>query len=359
MDRRDFLFSLTASALSASAPVIGLAKTVANTAPQKPFFSQREERLSQVTPPLAEIGDHDLLRVVVVAIGGAGGDITARLRPAVSYPFETVAVDTDLIGLNRVPAQRRILLGSGGQEQLSPNDVRLLAKSKAPEITSALAGADIVLIISSLGGGAGTGAAPVVAAIAHDLGALTVGVPVLPFPFEGLRRNQIAAAGLNALARRADIVVPISNADLLHSLPAGAPFSDVFAQSQTAIENVYWGIAGVTALQGLVSVDLEDIRTTLAGTTTGIGWGHSQGTSRTREATQSAMQHPLLGIDRLKAARGIQVSIRAERTSLKIREINDVMTALRAEAQPDAMIIFGANYHEASPDMLEVSILAA
>ena len=358
MDRRTFLLSLSGSALGAAFPGAGYASALLNPMPEPGRV------VVQVEPPACTTGNQDIEsgnnepQLCVIAVGGAGGHVVSSLFTRVSAQNNFVAINTDLIGLSRVPAQTRILLGDGTMDMLTPNATRLEARNRSADIAHAIKGADIVMVIAGLGGAAGTGIAPVVAEIAKASGALTIGVPILPFDFEGMRRNQIATIGLRALKRRSDFVVPIPNTDVAAAFPPETAFAEVFDQCQQAVDTLYWNLVGSMSQSGLVNVDPEDIRAIASGTVA-LGWGSAQGASRALEAVESAIQHPLLGVDRLKSTHGVHVAIRAEKSSLKMREINEVMKRLRGEVTSDTPMMFSANYPPLGKDNFEVSILSS
>ena len=357
MDRRSFLLSLSGSALGTVLPGAGYASSLPNPMPGERRVVVQVEPAECATGNQAIEASNTEPQLCVIAVGSAGGHVVSSLMTRVSAQNNFVAINTDLIGLSRVPAQTRILLGDGTVEMLTPNATRLEALNRSAEIAQAIKGADIVMVIAGLGGAAGTGIAPVVAEIAKASGALTVGVPILPFDFEGMRRNRIATIGLRALKRRSDCVVPIPNTDLAARLLPETAFSEVFEQCQQTVDTLYWNLVG-SMTHGLVGVFPEDIREIASGTVA-LGWGSAQGASRVLEAAKSAIQHPLLGVARLKSTQGVHVAVRAEQSSLKMREVHEVLETIRGEVIADIPMVFSANYLPLGNGNFEVSILSS
>ena len=273
---------------------------------------------------------------------------------------EFISANTDAQALGRTRAGQAIQLGTSGLGAGSkPDKGREAAEAAADEIRQAIRGAHMLFITAGMGGGTGTGAAPVVARIAKDMGILTVGVVTKPFEWEGGRRMANAEAGLQELEANVDSLVVVLNEKLLDVLGDDITQEDAFAEANDVLKNAVGGIAEIINDYGFVNVDFEDVRTVMSEPGKAMmGTATASGPDRARIAAEKAVACPLLeGID-LSGARGVLVLITAARGSLKLNESKTAMEAIRHYASPEAQTIYGAAYDDALGDEIRVTVVA-
>ena len=307
-----------------------------------------------------EIVDKDPSSTVikVIGVGGAGGNAVDHMMREGVQGVEFICANTDAQALKRSQAPIKLQFGSSGLGAgAKPDAGRTAAEGAREEIAEALTGAHMVFITAGMGGGTGTGAAPVVAEVARELGALTVAVVTKPFHFEG-KRLRIAEAGLEQLAKHVDSLIVILNERLMEVLGEEVSVQDAFKAADNVLRNAVGGIAEIINFPGLVNVDFEDVRTVMGEMGMAMmGSAFAAGVDRARLAAEQAVASPLLEGIHLSGARGVLVNITAS-GSLRMKEVNEVMNTIRAFAAEDAHIIFGAVFDEAMQDQLRVTVVA-
>ncbi len=297
--------------------------------------------------------------IKVVGVGGAGGNAVNHMVDRGVQGVEFLCINTDAQALAKSKADSTLQIGGTGLGAgAKPEAGRAAAELDRARITDALRGAHMVFITAGMGGGTGTGAAPVVAEIAKELGALTVAVVTKPFSFEGSRREKAADHGLSELEARVDSLIIVLNEKLEEVLGEDITQIEAFAAADGVLNNAVAGIAEIINIEGLVNVDFEDVKTVMGEQGKAMmGTAMASGDDRARVAAENAVQSPLLeGVD-LSGARGILVNITAGR-DLKLRETRVAMETIRAFAAEDATIILGTVYDESLGDSLRVTVVA-
>ena len=297
--------------------------------------------------------------IKVVGVGGAGGNAVNHMIGRGVQGVEFIALNTDRQALSRSQAEHIIQLGEQGLGAgANPGAGRAAAEAAEERIREALAGANMVFLTAGMGKGTGTGASPVVAKIAKELGVLTVGVVTKPFQFEGNRKMQIAESGIDQLVEHVDSLIVVLNQNLFDVMDEDASLEDAFKRADDVLHNAVAGIAEIINVPGLVNVDFADVRTVMGEQGKAMmGIGEAAGLDRARLAAEQAVASPLLdGVD-LSGARGVIVNITANR-SLKLRETNDVINTIKAFCADDATIIHGTVFDESMGDTLRVTVVA-
>ncbi len=298
--------------------------------------------------------------IKVVGVGGGGCNAIGRMGALESRHVEFIAINTDDQALARATAGARVHiggaaargLGAGGQPEVGER----AAEESAEDVRDALRGADLVFIAACMGGGTGTGAAPVVARVATELGALTIGVVTMPFAFEGRRRGRLAAAGVEALARRVDTLLVVSNDRLLTRAGRKLGLADAFALADDALRPAIEGIATIIAVPGLVNVDFADVRSVMRGAGTALmGTGRASGDGRGAEAARRAVTSPLIDTS-IDGATAALFTISGHDYTLG--DVNEAAQIIAAAVHPDANIIFGATVNDALGDDVQVTVIA-
>ena len=296
--------------------------------------------------------------IKVVGVGGAGGNAVDHMIRNGVVGVEFVVANTDAQSLSRCLAKHQLQLGSSGLGAgAKPEAGRAAALEQRETIREVLAGSHMCFITGGMGGGTGTGAAPVVAEIAREMGVLTVAVVTKPFAFEG-RRLRIAEAGIEELAEHVDSLIVILNEKLMDVLGEDVSMKDAFRAADDVLYNAVAGISEIINCPGLVNVDFEDVRTVMAEMGMAMmGSAYAAGIDRARVAAEQAVASPLLEGVNLSGARGVVVNITASE-ALKMREVHEVMRTIQSFSAEDAHIIFGAVYDEAMGDNLRVTVVA-
>lgn len=297
--------------------------------------------------------------IKVVGVGGAGGNAVAHMIEKGVQGVEFICANTDAQALSRIPANTLIQLGKTGLGAgAKPEAGRQAAEEDRDRIRDALRGAHMVFITAGMGGGTGTGAAPVVAEVAQELGILTVAVVTRPFDFEGSKRCKVAEDGLEQLSSRVNSLIVVLNERLLDVVGDDATQEDCFREADNVLHNACAGIAEIINVDGDVNVDFEDVKTIMSEVGKAMmGTATASGPDRAREAAELAIASPLLeGVD-LSGARGVLVNITSGR-SLKLKETKEVMSIIRDYAAEDATVIFGTAYDETMGDSLRVTVVA-
>lgn len=297
--------------------------------------------------------------IKVVGVGGAGGNAVAHMIRSGISGVEFICANTDAQALAATDAPVQIRLGRTGLGAgAKPDQGRAAAETAREEIRAALNGANMVFITAGMGGGTGTGAGPVVAEVAKELGILTVGVVTKPFSFEGSRRLKMAEEGISELAKHVHSLIVVLNENLYDLMDEDATQEDCFKSADDVLHNACAGIAEIINVEGNVNVDFEDVKTIMGEQGQAMmGTAIASGANRAREAAEQAIACPLLeGVD-LNGARGILVNITASRT-LKMRETREIMETIRGYAAEDATVIYGTAYDESMGESLRVTVVA-
>jgi cell division protein FtsZ len=313
--------------------------------------------LSSETPQLAK----GFTEIKVVGLGGAGNNTVDRMIETGVQGIDFIAGNSDLQALDRSLARKRVQLGdrltrglgTGGDPKLGER----AAVAAREALLESLVGADMVFVTAGMGGGTGTGAAPVVAEIAQTLGALTVGVVTLPFSFEGARRRAVAMDGLERLRPLLDALIVISNDRLLQVVTERVSIAETFRMADETLNQGIHGIADLILTPGLINLDFADVKSVMhrAGSAL-MGMGRAAGEDRARRATEEAIASPLLESS-IEGARGILLNITGG-PELKLHEVSEAAGMVQAAAAPESNIIFGAVIHPRLQDEMRVTVIA-
>ncbi len=299
-------------------------------------------------------------QIKVIGVGGGGGNAVDHMIECGVQGVEFICANTDAQALGRGSAHKTIQLGVSGLGAGSkPDKAREAAEMAVDEIRAAIAGAHMLFITAGMGGGTGTGAAPVIARIAKEMGILTVGVVTKPFEFEGSRRMTNADLGLAELEANVDSLIVVLNEKLIEVLGEEVTQDKAFAHANDVLKNAVGGIAEIINVRGLMNVDFEDVRTVMGEPGKAMmGTAKANGPDRARIAAEQAVACPLLeGID-LSGAKGVLVLISAAKGSLKLSESKLAMNTIRAYAAPDAHVIYGTAYDDELGDDIRVTVVA-
>ena len=306
-----------------------------------------------------EIIDRDPNSTVikVVGVGGAGGNAVEHMIREAVGGVEFICCNTDAQALKLSSAGTKLQLGPGLGAGGKPERAREHAQGEREKIAEALSGAHMCFITAGMGGGTGTGAAPVVAEVARELGILTVAVVTKPFEFEG-RRGKLAEEGLAELAQHVDSLIVILNEKLIEVLGEEVSMLDAFKSADNVLKNAVGGIAEIINVPGLVNVDFEDVRTVMGECGKAMmGSAVASGVDRARVAAESAVASPLLEGIELSGARGVLVNITAS-NSLGLKEYKEVMATIRQYTAAEATVICGAVFDDSMEDSLRVTVVA-
>ena len=300
-------------------------------------------------------------RIKVIGVGGGGGNAVNRMIDAKLDGVDFIVANTDCQALKLSQAPVKIQLGAkltqGRGAGADPQIGRRAALEDTDKILEVLDGADMVFVTSGLGGGTGTGAAPVIASLANEIGALTVAVVTKPFLFEGKRRMAQAEQGLRELAEAVDTVITIPN-DRLLLVAQNAPFMESFRIADDILRQAVQGISDIITIPGIINRDFADIRTIMQGMGYAImGTAVGSGPHRAVEAARAAISSPLLENTSIEGARGILINISGS-SNLMLTEVNEASSVIQAAAHEDANIIFGAVLNEAMGDHIKITVIA-
>ncbi len=300
-------------------------------------------------------------RIKVIGVGGGGGNAVNRMIQAGLEGVEFIAANTDVQALKLSQAPVKLQLGvrltSGLGAGANPDVGRRAALEDSEKIIEALEGADMVFVTAGLGGGTGTGAAPVIASLASEMGILTVAVITRPFAFEGKRRLQQAERGLKELLESVDTMIVIPNEKLL-AVAKDTGFFESFRIADDVLRQGVQGISDIITIPGIINRDFADVKTTMAGMGHAVmGTAVRAGENRAIEAAQAAMASPLLDAGAIDGARGILINITGS-SSLKLSEVNQASTLIQSAAHEDANIIFGAVQDERMGEEVKITVIA-
>jgi cell division protein FtsZ len=300
--------------------------------------------------------------IKVVGVGGCGGNAVDHMISQGVQGVEFVVANTDAQALKRNQAKTQIQLGGNVTKGLgagaNPEVGRQAAIEDRERIAELITGADMLFLTAGMGGGTGTGAAPVVAEVAKELGILTVAVVTKPFAFEG-KRQRIAQEGLDALSQHVDSLIVIPNDKLMHVLGTQVTLDEAFKAANDVLHGAVAGIAEIISCPGMINVDFADVRTVMAEMGMAMmGSAKASGPDRARVAAEQAVACPLLEDINISDARGVLVNISANRGSFQLQEMYDVMETIKAFAADSATVIVGTVYDETLEDQLRVTIVA-
>jgi len=301
-------------------------------------------------------------RITVFGVGGAGGNAVNNMISAGLQGVDFVVANTDAQALTMSKSERIIQMGAQVTEGLGagsqPEIGRAAAEEVIDEIRDHLSGAHMVFVTAGMGGGTGTGAAPIVAKAAREMGILTVGVITKPFHFEGQRRMRIAEGGISELQKCVDTLLIIPNQNLFRVANEKTTFADAFAMADQVL---YSGVACITDLmvkEGLINLDFADVRTVMREMGKAMmGTGEAEGDKRALTAAEAAISNPLIDDASMKGARGLLISITGGR-DLTLYEVDEAATRIREEVDQDANIIVGATFDESLDGIIRVSVVA-
>ncbi len=300
-------------------------------------------------------------RIKVIGVGGGGGNAVNRMIQAGLEGVEFIAANTDVqalkLSLAPIKLQLGVRLTAGLGAGANPDVGRRAALEDSEKIIEALEGADMVFVTAGLGGGTGTGAAPVIASLASEMGILTVAVITRPFAFEGKRRLQQAERGLKELIESVDTMIVIPNEKLL-AVAKDAGFFESFRIADDVLRQGVQGISDIITIPGIINRDFADVKTTMAGMGHAVmGTAIRSGDNRAKEAAQAAMASPLLDAGAIDGARGILINITGS-SNLKLSEVNEASSLIQSSAHEDANIIFGAVLDERMGEEVKITVIA-
>ncbi|CAM2006218.1 cell division protein FtsZ [Acanthopleuribacter pedis] len=300
--------------------------------------------------------------IKVIGIGGGGGNAVDRMIEAGVSGVDFIVANTDAQALRRSHAPIKIHIGSKITKGLGAGAKPEVGREAALEDTNAileqLEGADMVFVTAGLGGGTGTGAAPIIASLASELGSLVVAVVTSPFSFEGPRRRRNAESGLKELKGSVDTVITISNDKLLQTVPDDTPFTEAFRIADDVLRQAVQGISDLINVPGVINLDFADVKTIMQGMGVALmGSGNASGDTRAVEAAQNAISSPLLEEANINGARGVLLNI-VGGPDLTMSEINEAASLIHQACDPDAEIIFGAVTDEKMTGSVTVTVIA-
>lgn len=301
-------------------------------------------------------------RIKVVGVGGGGGNAVNHMIDAKIEGVEFLVANTDLQALKRSHAPVKLQIGAKLTKGLgagaNPEIGRDAALEDTEKIIEALEGADMVFVTVGLGGGTGTGAAPIIASLAAELDALTVAVVTKPFPFEGRHRLRQSEAGLEELRSVVDTLITIPNARLLQAADRNMALGDAFKMADDILRQAVQGISDLITIPGFINVDFADVRAIMKGMGIALmGTGSGVGENRAMDATQRAISSPLLEEASINGAKGVLVNITGG-LDLTLREVDEAMNVIHDSADPDANIIFGTVQDDRLQNEMKITVIA-
>lgn len=301
-------------------------------------------------------------KIKVVGVGGAGGNAINTMVEAGLSGVDFIAVNTDAQALETNKAQTRVQIGKNITQGLgagaNPDVGRLAMEEDKDEVIRALSGADMVFVTAGMGGGTGTGAAPLVAEIAKELGALTVGIVTKPFTFEGIKRLQRADTGITEMRKQIDTLIVIPNQRLFAVVDKSTPLLDAFKVADDVLLHATKGISDLITVPGLINLDFADVRTIMAEMGDALmGTGIARGEGKAAQAAQQAIDSPLLEGVAIKGAEGVLVNITGGR-SMTLFDVSEATTIISEEAGDTANVIFGAVIDPNLDDEIFITVIA-
>ena len=301
-------------------------------------------------------------RIKVIGVGGGGGNAVSRMVQAGFDGVEFIVANTDLQALQSNPAPVKLQIGSKLTKGLGagadPDVGRQAALEDTDKLIQALDGADMVFVTTGLGGGTGTGAAPVIASLASELGALTIAVVTKPFRFEGRKRQTQAEAGLDSLRECVDTVITIPNERLLSIINRSTTFNDAFCTADDVLRQAIQGISDLILVPGLINLDFADVKTIMAGMGIAMmGTGLAEGDDRALEAAKRAISSPLLEGAAVDGARGVIINVTGG-PDLSLIEVSEASSIIQEAAHEEANIIFGAVIDPSLQGKVKITVIA-
>ena len=304
----------------------------------------------------------DTPSIKVVGVGGGGGNAVNRMIQSGVQGVEFIAANTDLQDLRKSLAPQKLQIGSQCSRGLGagakPEIGRNAALESIDEIRDSLQGADMVFLAAGMGGGTGTGGTPVVAQVAQDMKALTVGVVTLPFNFEAKRRRKVASGGVSELRDRVDTLIVVPNENLFSIINRRTPMTEAFGYADDVLRQGVQGISDLITRDGLVNLDFADVRTVMANKGKAVmGTGLASGENRARHAAEQALHSPLLNDNRIDGARGILINV-VGGVSMGMQEVDEASTFIKEHGYKDAEIIWGAAINPDFEDQMMITVIA-
>jgi cell division protein FtsZ len=301
-------------------------------------------------------------RITVIGVGGAGGNAVANMIHNDVQGVDFIVANTDAQALNASPADRRIQLGPRITQGLGagsrPEIGKAAAEEAVTEIEQALEGAHMCFIAAGMGGGTGTGAAPVIAKIARDKGVLTVGVVTKPFSFEGNRRTRSADAGIDELQQHVDTLIVIPNQNLFRIANPNTTFKEAFLMADEVLQQGVRGITDLMVMPGLINLDFADVRSVMGEMGKAMmGTGEAEGDNRAIEAAEKAIANPLLDGVSMQGAKGVIISITGGE-DMRLMEVDEAASHIKELVDPDANIIWGSAFNNELEGRIRVSVVA-
>ncbi|MEQ1758257.1 MAG: cell division protein FtsZ [Vicinamibacterales bacterium] len=301
-------------------------------------------------------------KIKVVGVGGGGGNAVNRMVTCGLSGVEFIVANTDVQALDHNKAALKLQIGTKLTKGLGagadPNIGRQAALEDTDSIIQALSGADMIFVTTGLGGGTGTGAAPVIASLGTELGALTIAVVTKPFKFEGRKRARQAEAGIDALRECVDTVITIPNERLLSIIDQSTSFTDAFTMADDVLRQAIQGISDLILVPGLINLDFADVKTIMSGMGVAMmGTGMGEGAGRAMEAAQKAIASPLLEDSSVNGARGVIINVTGG-PDMSLMEINDASCVIQEAAHEDANIIFGAVVDPTLVGKVKITVIA-
>ena len=301
-------------------------------------------------------------RITVVGVGGAGGNAVNNMIRSNLIGCEFVVCNTDAQAMQQSGAYRKIQLGIGVTRGLGagsrPDVGRAAAEEALDEILEAMQGSNMVFITAGMGGGTGTGGAPVIARIARELGILTIGVVTKPFHFEGSHRMKIAEAGIEELQKFVDTLIIIPNQNLFRVANERTTFADAFKMADDVLHSGVRGVTDLMVMPGLINLDFADIRTVMSEMGKAMmGTGDAEGDRRAIDAAEAAISNPLLEDVSMKGAKGVLINITGG-PDMTLFEVDEAANRIREEVDPEANIIFGSTFDETLSGKMRISVVA-
>src|SRR6186713_2437754 len=321
-------------------------------------LGREAEKLRLTLDPEARRG----AKIKVVGVGGGGGNAVNRMVDVGLTGVEFIVANTDLQALDHNKAGVKIQIGhkltKGLGAGADPNIGRQAALEDTDTLIQSLSGADMIFVTTGLGGGTGTGAAPVIASLASELGALTIAVVTKPFRFEGRKRAMQAEAGLEALRECVDTVITIPNERLLSIIDRKTPLTEAFTLADDVLRQAIQGISDLILVPGIINLDFADVKTIMSGMGVAMmGTGTSEGDGRAMQAAQRAIASPLLEDSTVHGARGVIINVTGG-PDLSLVEVNEASCVIQEAAHEDANIIFGAVVDPTLTGKVKITVIA-
>ena len=325
----------------------------ASTSARRPQVGRRAQEITPDVSPVAVIK--------VIGVGGGGGNALNRMIKSNVKGIDFIAINTDAQALYHSEAQTKINIGKATTRGLgagsNPDIGRQAAEESAEEIKQAIEGSDMVFITCGMGGGTGTGASPIIADLAREMGILTVGVVTRPFSFEGHKRKQQAEDGLENLKNKVDTLITIPNDKILSIIDKKTPLTEAFTVVDDVLRQGVQGIADLITVHGMINVDFADVKTVMENAGSALmGIGYGTGETRAMEAAKSAIESPLLELS-IDGAKGVLFNITGG-NDLSMFEVDEAARIITEAADPEANIIFGAVINDSYTGEVKITVVA-